>query len=301
MKIGKLVQQVAPAIFAYCEETDPPEFARLQDPTYSKDVFDINYPFCREAARISTQDHVRYYQQPYRVQGQTVRVTSQWFNPPTSKSLPLMRRYLGERGIAVPVDMAPDPLPDNVQAEIALQQEMRTHGRYRQTDIGVVRNAMVRHLLGRLGEERFSAAQWQAVMADFGHRCAYCGTDGPLVMDHVVPINRTSLGEHRLGNLVPACAPCNSAKAHQAADVFLANDPDRLAAIRAHMARHDYVPLSPDTPEAHVLGLAFHEVGQLADRYADILQGLAQHAPEEGSNSLLPRALTDDSRSGGAN
>ena len=40
--------------------------------------------------------------------------------------------------------------------------------------------------------------------------CAYCGSGGPLTLDHVVPLARGGL--HRIDNLVAACKPCNSRK-----------------------------------------------------------------------------------------
>jgi hypothetical protein len=47
----------------------------------------------------------------------------------------------------------------------------------------------------------------------FGRACAYCAAqEGPLVEEHVVPINRESVGLHAWGNLVPACKPFNAAK-----------------------------------------------------------------------------------------
>ena len=51
----------------------------------------------------------------------------------------------------------------------------------------------------------------------FEHCCAYCGCSGDLEVEHVVPISKG--GQHHLGNIVPACHPCNSNKrtrdAHQ--------------------------------------------------------------------------------------
>lgn len=44
----------------------------------------------------------------------------------------------------------------------------------------------------------------------FDHCCAYCGCSGDLEVEHVVPISKG--GEHRLGNIVPACTRCNSSK-----------------------------------------------------------------------------------------
>ena len=101
MKIGKIVQHHIPAIFEYCETKDPAEFTRLQDSDYSKAVLDINYPFCKPDARIGAEEQVRYYSRVHMVFGVPVRVTSQWFNPQTSKSLPLFQQCLRKRGIPI--------------------------------------------------------------------------------------------------------------------------------------------------------------------------------------------------------
>ena len=44
----------------------------------------------------------------------------------------------------------------------------------------------------------------------FDHCCAYCGVDGNLQIEHVIPISKG--GEHHLGNIVPACQRCNYSK-----------------------------------------------------------------------------------------
>ena len=44
----------------------------------------------------------------------------------------------------------------------------------------------------------------------FDHCCAYCGVDGDLHIEHVIPISKG--GEHHLGNIVPACQRCNYSK-----------------------------------------------------------------------------------------
>jgi 5-methylcytosine-specific restriction endonuclease McrA len=50
----------------------------------------------------------------------------------------------------------------------------------------------------------------RARFAEFDHRCAYCGADGDLHIEHVVPISRG--GGHAIGNIVPACESCNYSK-----------------------------------------------------------------------------------------
>ncbi|MGH2534073.1 MAG: HNH endonuclease [Thermomicrobiales bacterium] len=42
------------------------------------------------------------------------------------------------------------------------------------------------------------------------HRCAYCGVDGKLTMDHGVSLSKG--GRHTISNIVPACQSCNSRK-----------------------------------------------------------------------------------------
>jgi 5-methylcytosine-specific restriction endonuclease McrA len=51
-------------------------------------------------------------------------------------------------------------------------------------------------------------ALWEACRG----RCQYCG--GPAnTLDHVIPLSRG--GPHAIGNVVPACKPCNSRKRHR--------------------------------------------------------------------------------------
>lgn len=40
--------------------------------------------------------------------------------------------------------------------------------------------------------------------------CVYCGSTEQITLDHVIPIDRG--GSHSVGNLVPACGPCNFSK-----------------------------------------------------------------------------------------
>ena len=45
---------------------------------------------------------------------------------------------------------------------------------------------------------------------EFGHRCAYCGQEADLQIEHVEPISKG--GAHDIGNIVPACLSCNYSK-----------------------------------------------------------------------------------------
>ncbi len=62
-----------------------------------------------------------------------------------------------------------------------------------------------------------SKRDWSKLVNRYGGRCAYCGVKPETItVDHVVPVNRG--GRHSIGNVLPACGSCNSAKR----DVFLA-------------------------------------------------------------------------------
>ena len=69
-------------------------------------------------------------------------------------------------------------------------------------------------------------AQWQETVEVFGSRCAYCEVEfseemAPVV-EHVVPINKTHLGETVIGNFVPARSACNSEKLGKELTLWLA-------------------------------------------------------------------------------
>lgn len=61
------------------------------------------------------------------------------------------------------------------------------------------------NLVGSLSEK-----DWESVLRQWRHCCAYCQADGPLTMDHVIPLSRG--GRHTVGNVVPACGTCNGSK-----------------------------------------------------------------------------------------
>ena len=88
-----------------------------------------------------------------------------------------------------------------------------------------IANAALRVFLQQVGklydtargfeEYRSSKIQKQKVLAFFNGGCCYCGvalTVDTMCEDHLVPLNKDSLGLHAWGNVVPACASCNKKK-----------------------------------------------------------------------------------------
>ena len=65
-----------------------------------------------------------------------------------------------------------------------------------------------------------------------GHRCAYCENARAerYELDHVVP--KSLGGSDRVSNLVVSCHDCNEAKGNALVSEFLADSPERLAAVR---------------------------------------------------------------------
>lgn len=58
---------------------------------------------------------------------------------------------------------------------------------------------------------------------EFNNCCAYCGTDGDMQIEHVVPISKN--GAHDIGNIVPACMSCNFSKRSKDMEDWYKNQP----------------------------------------------------------------------------
>jgi len=54
---------------------------------------------------------------------------------------------------------------------------------------------------------------WRRLCERWGYCCAYCGAKRELQREHVIPLARG--GRHSIGNILPACRPCNASKKAQ--------------------------------------------------------------------------------------
>jgi hypothetical protein len=259
MRIGEFVKDHLDEIFRYCE-SDPAELTRLMDTGYSKKTFGLAWPFCADASGISVKDHIRYWRNLHVVCDRRVRVCSQWFE----RQREPFRSYLVSRGIAVP--FAPETAPTS-----PIRAPEPRNGRYGSIHIGDAQNALIRLILSKIGEASFDERDWQATKAYFDNRCAYCPDGGADQMDHGVPINRTKLGEHRLGNVIPACKKCNSGKHQRDYREHLGEDQDRIDRIENYMTSSGYVPLGDNKQVKAILDQAHKEVAALAERYIAII------------------------------
>lgn len=61
-------------------------------------------------------------------------------------------------------------------------------------------------------DEGLTAELWRTLLDLYEHQCAYCLQEfTELEQDHVLPLSKG--GKHSVTNVVPACKPCNRAKA----------------------------------------------------------------------------------------
>ncbi len=266
MAIGILVKHHIEKIFQYCEDQDHGELENLADKDYSKETFGIYFPFYKESALISEEEGVRYWADLYHVRGKTVRASSQWFLRNRQRFID----YIVKKGIA------DQDLIDSLNAadnniKNRPKSVTRVNSRFKGNAIGNAQNSLIRTILSNLGEESFKKKDWEKTKAYFHNKCAYCGSDKEIVMDHVVPINRKSFGEHRLGNLVPSCKSCNKNKGSKEYQIFLEGQEDRISAINKYMEDKNYKPLGENEEVAKLLEMAYKEVAIVSDRYIEIL------------------------------
>ena len=113
-------------------------------------------------------------------------------------------------------------------------------------DIGAVYDEM-RELKPYGGSKDFAT-----VKDFFEDECCYCGAafgDGTRAnQDHLIPINKTDLGLHAWGNVVPACQACNSSKQGKDWRDFIVqrSNPeqaeDRYTTIQRFILEYKYAP-----------------------------------------------------------
>jgi hypothetical protein len=84
----------------------------------------------------------------------------------------------------------------------------------------------------------------------FEERCCYCSAEFATTaahQDHLIPVNKTDLGLHAWGNIVPACQACNAAKHGSDWREFIverasANAKERMGKVQAFIKEYRYAP-----------------------------------------------------------
>lgn len=71
------------------------------------------------------------------------------------------------------------------------------------------------------GGEFIRVEDWEALLKQYGRRCAYCGGEAALIeADHRVPLSRG--GKNTIANILPACRRCNRRKRTKTEEEFRA-------------------------------------------------------------------------------
>lgn len=271
--IGVFVRKHLPQILAYCQE-NPEEFNNLQDKSYCLANFRQSYPVLLIKKSASRPSKYWSATGSGTFADDGYWVTSEWVSELHTAHFIV---YLLDKGIE-PIDIGEECIAwaQETVDEFGTTSAASGGPRYRSTAVGVAQNALVRHLLGNIGFEEFNQSDWGAVKHhDFGDTCAYCGATKKTTMDHAIPINRIHLGEHRLGNLAPACGSCNGKKSNTTYTEFLEkfylDDPEqarlRIGDIETHAATHNYVPIDAHEKVRPIIEEARAKVKEIADEY----------------------------------
>ncbi|MDB4954352.1 MAG: hypothetical protein JWO36_1921 [Myxococcales bacterium] len=104
----------------------------------------------------------------------------------------------------------------------------------------------------------------------FGERCCYCGDalkSGRIAQDHLIAMNKTDLGLHAWGNVVPSCQDCNSIKQGTHWKDFLIQRAagaakERHKRVTDFIKHYGYAPKPSDLHE--VAAALYDEVGAIA-------------------------------------
>ena len=293
LPIAQFVRLHAPLIADYCL-THPDELDQLLDRDYSHDTFGLSMvSFFKLASDLApgTKADKRYGKGAdscFEISGHSVRLTTQWFKGKPQQYRKFIE-YLVDKGLMPEAHAAAllelVPAPSDAKAPAG-------SGKVKQYAIGDAQNLAIRTVLDRT-KPGPTVAEWHATIAEFGDACAYCRAPrsdfGKLVFEHIVGINKTDLGENVIGNVVPACVPCNDEKGKQEFRSWIGTsprveDPDAVvAAIETHMARHGYVPLrelfGPDNQRLDIaIKQLREELDEAADRCAKIIKNMSKEA-----------------------
>ena len=145
-----------------------------------------------------------------------------------------------------------------------------------------ISNAAIRMFLQEVGRvydqargfEQYKSgrSQKQDLLTYFENTCCYCGASidlSSMSEDHMIPINKTDLGLHCWGNVVPSCGNCNKTKHLKHWEQYLEkvcgrNKKEysiRHSKLLAFVEKYRY---QPDIHLQHIASDLYEDVGEVA-------------------------------------
>jgi len=86
---------------------------------------------------------------------------------------------------------------DETRVDVVSREEARIRHHERRTHLGFT-------------PRPYTPEEWQALCDRHDNRCARCGSDEPLTVDHIIPVSKGGL--NNIENIQPLCRSCNSSK-----------------------------------------------------------------------------------------
>ena len=77
-------------------------------------------------------------------------------------------------------------------------------------------------------DSNFKIEDWRKLLSGFDNKCAYCGSENDMSIDHIIPISKE--GTSHIYNLLPACRQCNRKKGVKNIHDFCS--PEKIAEIK---------------------------------------------------------------------
>ena len=129
-------------------------------------------------------------------------------------------------------------------------------------------------------------AQKQELLEFFAYACCFCGDEisvSALSQDHLIPMNKTHLGLHAWGNVVPCCSHCNNKKQQRPWEAYLTETTTSRVNKRRKKRIHDFIAVKKYDPQLNLHEYAdnlYEDVGSVAMTLIQLRYKQAQEAIE---------------------
>ena len=131
---------------------------------------------------------------------------------------------------------------------------------------------------------RPTVKQKDQLLEYFRGKCCFCGVEidrKSLSQDHLIPMNKSHLGLHAWGNVVPCCQSCNNEKQQKPWQAFMASKAIASDAVRRTLLINSFVTEMRYDPTLNLRKYAdslYEDVGAVATTLIDLRYKQAEEA-----------------------